>query len=298
MLPVKNESWVLEHCLSSLSFCDEIIAIDDNSTDSTRSILEKYNCTIVDIDTNTKVGWKEYEIRTHLLKIAREHQATHLIAIDADEIFSDSFVIEAREFLSKLSPGESISLPWINICSSETIMSNSINKVFIMADDKKSTFDAGFIHIPRVPTSKSTITLSIPYAVVHLQYLNKTRNYYKRIWYMMSELLHKKRSAYRINTTYSIMKELNEIYFDVNQIYKKVLPDPKTDTNIWQKNKVHELFNAHGYKYFEKLDIWEDETLLNNFIKETNRRPRVEIPNKLLLKLNKIKNNIKNAFKL
>jgi hypothetical protein len=58
------------------------------------------------------------------------------------------------------------------------------------------------------------------------------------------------------------------------------------------------LFNAHGYKYFEKLDIWEDETLLNNFIKETNRRPRVEIPNKLLLKLNKIKNNIKNAFKL
>lgn len=293
MLPAKNESWVLEHSLKSLSFCDEIIAIDDNSTDSTRDILEKYNCTIVELDTNTKIGWKEYEIRTFLLNIARKHGATHLVAIDADEAFSSEFIKDARNILQKLAPGESLALPWVNIKSSNTIMSPTINKVFAMADDKVSNFEKGFIHIPRVPTNVSTITLDLPYAVLHFQYLNNLRNYYKRTWYMMSELLHKERSAYRINATYSITRELKETPFDVSQVYKNPLPDPNLDMGIWQKDKVNELFNNHGRAFFEALDIWDNESVLNGFVAENGKKPKPKIPSKIILKLNDLKNQLK-----
>lgn len=293
MLPAKNESWVLEHSLKSLSFCDEIIAIDDNSTDSTRAILEKYNCTIVELDTSTQVGWKEYEIRSYLLHVARQRGATHLVAIDADEAFSDQFVKDARDILQKLSPGESLALPWVNIKSADTIMLPTINKVFAMADDRISNFEKGFIHIPRVPVNISNVILDLPYAVLHFQYLNNLRNYYKRTWYMMSELLHKERSAYRINATYSITRELKETPFDLRPVYNSSLPDPALDLGIWQKDKVYDLFKDYGYIFFEDLDIWDNETVLNMFTKEIGKKPQPKIPSKIILKLNDLKNQVK-----
>ena len=95
-LAVKNEEWCLEHCLRSLSFVDEIIAVDNNSTDSTLQILKKYNCTIISFDTKSKLYWKEYETRTMLLQKARESGATHVISIDGDEACSEIFTKNAR----------------------------------------------------------------------------------------------------------------------------------------------------------------------------------------------------------
>jgi hypothetical protein len=43
LLPVKNEAWVLEHTLASLSgFCDVILVNDQQSTDGSRSIAARF----------------------------------------------------------------------------------------------------------------------------------------------------------------------------------------------------------------------------------------------------------------
>lgn len=42
----KNEGTILDRCLKSLSFCDEIIVIDDFSEDSSAQIAKKYNARV------------------------------------------------------------------------------------------------------------------------------------------------------------------------------------------------------------------------------------------------------------
>lgn len=59
MLPVKNEAWCLRQCLQSLTFCDEILAIDDKSTEVYLSILNEFGVTVLPFETTTKVGWKK-----------------------------------------------------------------------------------------------------------------------------------------------------------------------------------------------------------------------------------------------
>ena len=120
LLPVKNEEWCLEHCLKSLSFVDLIIAINDHSTDSTKNILEKYNCKIIPFESQTEIGWKEYQIRTKLLEEARKENATHIISLDADEACSEEFQKNAKNIFSKLESGQALELEWLNLCSSTT----------------------------------------------------------------------------------------------------------------------------------------------------------------------------------
>jgi len=48
----KNEEKMIKDCLTSLSFCDEIIVIDNSSTDNTSSIVKKMNAKAFDFETD------------------------------------------------------------------------------------------------------------------------------------------------------------------------------------------------------------------------------------------------------
>ncbi|MDQ5981512.1 MAG: hypothetical protein QG570_261 [Patescibacteria group bacterium] len=292
MLPVKNESWVLQHCLRSLSFCDEVLAIDDNSDDDTFNILQKFNCSIITIDTKPRVGWKEFEIRSFLLKEARRREATHILAIDGDEMFSDAFVKDARNIISNLKVGESLALPWVNLVDKYHIHSNPTMKPFIMCDDKVSTFKETFMHVPRVPSYKKGATLDLPYSVIHFQHLNKARNTYKRVWYMMSELLNGRRHPIRINATYQY-KIPKLIEYPVARLTSQDFPDPKNDRGNWQKDAVYKLSHQHGISFFEPLDIWNIPELHKDFLKENHREPKPVIAPSWLLTINNFKNKLK-----
>lgn len=293
MLPVKNESWVLRHCLQSLSFCDEILAIDDNSSDNTKDILEEYHCTIIPLETKTRVGWKEFEIRSFLLTEARKKNATHILAIDGDEMFSDTFVNEARNIISRLNVGESLSLPWLNVVDATHIHKNPSTKPFIMHDDGSSVFKETFMHVPRVPNYVGGKSLDLPYAVLHFQHLNKVRNTFKQVWYMMSELVKGHRHPMRINATYT-SNSIHITEYDISKLIDRPLPDPAVDTHIWQRDAVQEMFTQHGIQLFEPLNIWQIPELRDQFIKAIGRNPKPNIAPSWLLTFNKIKNFIKN----
>lgn len=74
----KNEGQNIGECIQALSFCDEIIVADDNSTDHTVEIAKSLNARIVDQDTELDFAQK----RNRLMQQAK---GDWLLFIDPDE---------------------------------------------------------------------------------------------------------------------------------------------------------------------------------------------------------------------
>lgn len=73
----KNEEKMIEDCLKSIKFCEEIIIVDNGSTDKTKEICQKYKCKIFPVNSNSFS-----EIRNLGAKYAG---GEWLLYIDADE---------------------------------------------------------------------------------------------------------------------------------------------------------------------------------------------------------------------
>lgn len=73
----KNEEQMLVDCLESLSFCDEIIVIDNSSTDKTKDVATEHGAKVFSIDTNNFSELRNFGL----------HKATHeyILYLDADE---------------------------------------------------------------------------------------------------------------------------------------------------------------------------------------------------------------------
>lgn len=72
-----NEEKLLEDCLKSVSFADEIIIIDDNSIDNTLHIAKKYNATIYPRTLDTFANQRNFA--------CSKVNTTWALFIDADE---------------------------------------------------------------------------------------------------------------------------------------------------------------------------------------------------------------------
>lgn len=73
----KNEEKMIEGCLTTLRFCDEIVVIDNNSTDNTVKIAQKYTDKIFENKTAGFSGLRNFG----------KEKATHdwILYVDADE---------------------------------------------------------------------------------------------------------------------------------------------------------------------------------------------------------------------
>jgi len=89
----KNEEKMIEEALDSLSFCDEIIVIDNGSTDKTKEISQSKGARIYEIQTNDFS-----EIRNFGLKVA---QSDWILYLDADERISDELKDSIKKAVSE-----------------------------------------------------------------------------------------------------------------------------------------------------------------------------------------------------
>lgn len=290
LLPVKNESWILDTYLKSMScVADEIILLDDGSTDSSISIARNYEKVKIffsrDFVKNPS-STDFSELRQCLLNLGRDAGGTHFIWLDADEIFSSNFIPTAREKILKLQPGEKLMLSWVNLWKSTDVYvaDNSVwaksYKDFIVCDKDDIFFKKRFIHEDRTPGSNDT-AVHLPEesgVVLHFNFVNWEKTQLKQALYRCMELCGGEKSVRRINLNY-------EFTFEEPTMVLKKVPPVWTEgihekdfslcdiTKEWRYSKLLELFDTHTILFFEGLEIWHIEELHNEFLKRVGREP-------------------------
>ncbi len=88
----RNEEENITYCLQSLSFCDEILIIDDNSTDKTVELAEKAGAKII----KRKL---EQDFASQRNYASQQAKGDWLLYLDADEILSPQLKKEIQEVM-------------------------------------------------------------------------------------------------------------------------------------------------------------------------------------------------------
>lgn len=104
MLRVKNEVRWIEQCLKSLvPVCDEVLVMDDHSTDGTAALAGRIPG--VSVLPSPFEGLDEARDKNWLLERAEQLQPSYIVAIDGDEMLSPLAMNELPEILRR--PGGS-----------------------------------------------------------------------------------------------------------------------------------------------------------------------------------------------
>ena len=285
LIPFKNEERFLPTCLTSIvNIVDEIICIDDGSTDRSREIAESYGCKVYQNDQIRNVGWAEHHIRQNLLRLGREAGGTHFLCLDADEALTYQFGITCRFLLSMIKPGQSLKMQWLALWKSphhfrhdRSVWSNNF-KDFIFADDGVCSYKYEFMHVSRTPVNNSEITINPEMgAVLHYQFVDWDSFNIKQADYRCSELINEPGNYYNINQKYSITFERDDVYLhEVPEEWLLGIEVPKFDAEIqdWRRDRITSFFKDKGPEFFEPLNIWHIESLREEFKQMTGRYPR------------------------
>lgn len=110
LLPARNAAHLLPAWLDGVSrYADTIIALDDGSTDDTRSVLEEHPGVaqvLVNPVRSSYRGWDDLENRQRLVHAALSRGASWLLFLDADESLDEGDWGALRSFLSsEAQPG-------------------------------------------------------------------------------------------------------------------------------------------------------------------------------------------------
>lgn len=95
ILIIKNEAPMLNNCLKTLNWCDEIVVVDDGSTDKSGDIAKKHDAKVINFTSDSFADLRE--------KGAQEAQSDWIFYIDADERVTPQL---ANEILHQVNTSE------------------------------------------------------------------------------------------------------------------------------------------------------------------------------------------------
>jgi len=285
LLPFKNEEWCLPTYLhNTLKVVDDIIAIDDGSTDNSVKILEDAGVTVYSSEKlrNYKSGWSEGSIRAELLKLGREAGGTHFLCLDADESVSNMFVVLFDQIVAQMNPGDKISMQWLALWKSytqyrddRTVWSNNWKDFFFMDRPDLKYNSKQHMHLGRTPVGlnefgqSSWLRLRSEHGtVLHYQFSAYNNFQLKQSWFRCSELIESPGTEAAINSKYSItLLDDNVKLTEMPEEWYIDIPTPKVvnfDPDWKEENFVRgdllsgikKYFDDYGVEYFKGLDIW------------------------------------------
>jgi glycosyltransferase involved in cell wall biosynthesis len=179
----KNEETMIANCLEGLRWCDEMLVIDNGSSDGTASVAEKLGARVVSFSSDdfSKVRNEGF----------KRSKTDWLFYIDADERVSPEL---AREILVHLetSAGEAFRLKRHNICYGHHLTKGGWDNDFVTRIFKKEHFKGwtGKIH-ESAQFDGREVTLQQP--LLHLTHRSTEDNLHKSAeWTKIeAELLYK-----------------------------------------------------------------------------------------------------------
>lgn len=308
LLPVKNEAWALPSYLSSVQrVADQIIALDDSSTDASTEVLNASNAEIHHYDAREEDTVNMSARRRRLLELGRVAGGTHFIWLDADETFSANFIDSARKTIASLVPGQKLTMRWVHAWKDTGHYIDDTHspfgriwKDFVVCDDQASDFADQYLSEARTPGAWGN-PLVLPEkagVVVHWQFARWKLTQYKQALYRCLELLEGHRSARRINHTYSITLDQARLQtkpLPTQWINNIIIPElSKADSVNHFRKRILELFEAHGIERFEPLQIWHLADLKAAFTSKLQREPQIQVYPSWLITLNKLRHGNKN----
>ncbi len=89
VIPTKNSEAYLTKCLESIKTCKEVIVVDSNSKDKTKSIVDAYGRTYIKFEWNKKYPKKRAWVLDNV-KIKTQW----VLMLDSDECVSEDFLVE------------------------------------------------------------------------------------------------------------------------------------------------------------------------------------------------------------
>jgi glycosyltransferase involved in cell wall biosynthesis len=277
LMQVRNEQILIQQCLKALCFyTDAIVILDDASTDNTLNIIQSLaqECHIEKIMRKPEwKGWNEPFNRNNLLAAARSIGGTHMIIIDADEMFSANCLENdyLRKKILALKPGDSMGCQWINLWRSLDAYRDD-GSVWVPRDNERifcdngtAYYPQGFIHgspLPRGLNGTYYPSKDITHVILHFQFVNWQNLLIKQAWYRCLELLHNpQQSTKNINFNYGRSKDETNIrckqagttWFDYPFFDASIFNQPEQ----WRKKQVRAWFEQYGRDFFKDLDIWD-----------------------------------------
>lgn len=293
LLPFKNEAWVLPTYLSSVThLADEIIGLDDGSTDDSVSILQTAGATVVSFPSPTDTPLAMSDRRQKLLELGRQAGGTHFIWLDADETFTTPFIKHGRALIENLRPGEKIIMDWLTLWKDphvyridEGSVWSSNTKDVIVYDDPSYTFEKRFLSEGRTEgpnTEANTRKLGRSAgAILHFQFADFERFQWKQARYRVYELIKQPDHALLINRIYSItLDDPRAITAPLKKewIEHIIFPNETGQQHNWYREDILSVFKTRGITFFEPLQIWHIQELRALFLMETGREPTPVIP--------------------
>jgi len=268
-------------CASRL--VDDIVALDDRSTDGGGLLVEAAGGTVVRGSERSDADGFSAR-RQVLLELGREVGGTHFLCLDADELPSDPFIRNGRALLSSLEPGASLAVEQINLWRSTTHYRRGwrYRRPLALAfhDDGVLKYEFAAIHETRIPRPAEIARHSLPAgqaAIVHLQFVAWHRAQAKQAWYRCRELLDGRR-ADAINARYWFT-------LDSRLVHRRCMPSAWLAEGLdlggvvaapvsWHLEEVLHYFDERGAGHFEELQIWQVPELLVAFERSLGRSPR------------------------
>jgi glycosyltransferase involved in cell wall biosynthesis len=291
LLAVKNEEWILPAYLSSVApLVDDIVAMDDGSSDGSRRLLEQAGAHVIDNTVTVESGYAEKAIRVGLLHAGRARGGTHFLSLDADEALTAPARSGLRSAISDLGPGQKLALRWLTLWKDPQRFRDGdgsawsgLKKDFAFADaGAEYDDDDAFLHVARTPGANDADLwqeLAVGEgAVLHYQFVPWWRTQVKQAWYRCSELIRTPDRAFEINGMYSItLDDRNDRTRAVPPEWLEGIDVPDGIADLppaWHLDQIQSWFDRYGVEFFEPLQIWHIPVLRELFVQRTGRRPR------------------------
>lgn len=292
LTPIKNEDWILDTFLKATSlWADHIIVADQNSTDKSKEIAQRFEKVIYVKNEGNK--YDELSRQELLLQEARKISGKKLlIALDADEFFTNIDITSPSwQTMLNAEEGTVFSFNWLHISSDFTKIKKS-NFDFPWGAfgfmDNGSKHNGRNIHSPRIPIPEKCINIGIKDNwVLHYNLISEERLNSKNRWYMLHETINKQRTNiifqnhyYNYSNffddalpfeskllraywdkgidMYSIRKDkINLEYNDTSEQWKNVDHQWKSIEYYWWDHEMLLKIQEYGAKKFRYIDIWD-----------------------------------------